>query len=418
LGQIRDLAERFWAGEIDPAKLWTPTGLREEIAPGLWFVHAFANVSVARTAEGLVLVDTSNYAAREKTFAAVRAIDPAPLRAAIYTHGHADHACGLPPFLAEARHSGAPAPAIIGHRNVARRFDRYRFTNGWNGLINARQFGIPPTWPNDYDYPDVVYDDRLSFRAGDVTFELHHARGETDDHTWLWVSAHRLLFTGDLFIWVAPNAGNPQKVQRYAAEWALALRAMAALDPEILVPGHGVPIFGAARVQQALGDTAHWLEHLVDETVRRMNAGATLGEILAAVRVPDDLARRPYLHAVYDEPDFVVRNIWRLYGGWWDGTPSRLKPASDAALGREIAALAGGVSVLVTRAKALADGGDLDLASHLIDWAASAEPDRRDVHAVRAEIYAARAASARALMTRGIFSAAARESAERSARSG
>lgn len=413
MGAIRELAEQFWAGEIDPAKLWTPTGQREEIAPGLWFVHAFANVSVARTGEGLVLVDTSNYAARDKTFAAVRAVDDAPLRAAIYTHGHADHACGLPPFLADARERGAPVPTIVGHRNVALRFDRYRFTNGWNGLINARQFGIRATWPMEYDYPDTVYDDRLSFRAGDVTFELHHARGETDDHTWLWWAAHRVLFTGDLFIWVAPNAGNPQKVQRYAAEWSAALRAMAALEPEILVPGHGVPIFGAARVRQALDDTARWLEHLVGETVRRMNAGATLGEILAAVRVPDDLARRPYLQAVYDEPDFVVRSIWRLYGGWWDGVPSRLKPASDEALGQEIAALAGGVSALVARARALADGGDLELASHLIDWAAAVEPDSREMHQVRADIYGARAASARALMTRGIFSATARESAER-----
>jgi alkyl sulfatase BDS1-like metallo-beta-lactamase superfamily hydrolase len=416
MSEIRDLAERFWAGEVDPAQLWTPTGAREEIAPGLWFVHAFANVSVAPTADGLVMIDTSNYAARDKTFAAVRAIDADPLFAAIYTHGHADHACGLPPFLADARSRGAPAPRIVGHRNVAARFDRYKTTNGYNALINARQFNIPARWPTEYDYPDTVYDERLAVTAGALTLELHHARGETDDHSWLWWAAARVLFTGDLFIWVAPNAGNPQKVHRYAAEWAAALRAMQALEPEILVPGHGVPIFGAARVGQALDDTARWLEHLVAETVRRMNAGATLGEIVAAVTPPDDLAPRPYLQAVYDEPEFVVRNIWRLYGGWWDGTPSRLKPASDAAIGREVAALAGGLDALIARAKALADGGDLPLASHLIDWAAAAEPESREVHAVRAEIYAARAASARALMTRGIFGATARESAERAKR--
>src|SRR5205823_5953566 len=84
--------------------------------------------------------------------------------------------------------------------------------------------------------------------------ELTHARGETDDHTWLWWAARRILFTGDLFFWVAPNAGNPQKVQRYAAEWAVALRAMAARGAEVLVPGHGVPVVGAGRVRQALED--------------------------------------------------------------------------------------------------------------------------------------------------------------------
>ena len=36
------------------------------------------------------------------------------------------------------------------------------------------------------------------------------------------------------------------QVQRYAADWAASLRAMAALEPELLIPGHGMPIFGRA----------------------------------------------------------------------------------------------------------------------------------------------------------------------------
>ena len=412
MGAIRDLAEKFWNGEVDPRELWKPTGQAEQIAPGLVFLHALANVSVLRTGAGLVLVDTSNYRAREKTFAAVRAIDPAPLHAAIYTHGHADHACGLPPFLAEARDTGRPRPTIVGHRAVAARFDRYKATADWNAQINARQFSIPPSWPREYDYPDTVYDDALRFAAGDVTLELTHGRGETDDHTWVWWPAPRVLFTGDLFIWVSPNAGNPQKVQRYAAEWAAALHAMAARGPEILVPGHGVPIFGAARVWQALVETAEWLEHLVTETVARMNAGAALDQILAEVRPPSHLSDRPYLHPVYDDPEYVVRNIWRLYGGWWDGVPSHLQPAPHASLAREVAALAGGVEALVARATQLAAQGDLRLAGHLIDWAAAASDDRA-VHAARAELYERRAKQANALMTRGIFSATAKEAAQR-----
>ena len=103
MGALLDLAEGFWSGAVPPAQFWAPTGRTEELAPGVVFLHAFANVTVLRTGAGLVLVDTSNYVAREKTFAAVRAIDPAPVHTAVYTHGHADHALGLPPFLAEAR---------------------------------------------------------------------------------------------------------------------------------------------------------------------------------------------------------------------------------------------------------------------------------------------------------------------------
>jgi alkyl sulfatase BDS1-like metallo-beta-lactamase superfamily hydrolase len=412
-GPIRDLAERCWLGAVPASQFWKPTGQTEELAPGVVFLHTFANMTVVRTGEGLVLIDTSNYAARERTFALVRSLDAAPVAAAIYTHGHADHALGLPPFLAEARERGWPRPRIVGHRNVAARFDRYRRTNAYNALINARQFGIAPTWPMDYDEPDVVYDTTLAFTVGEVTLALHHARGETDDHTWIWSAERRILWTGDQFIWVAPNAGNPQKVQRYAGDWAASLRAMRALEPELLIPGHGPPILGRDRIRQALDETAEWLETLERDTLARMNAGATLDTVLAEVRPPAHLAARPYLQAVYDEPEFVVRNVWRLYGGWWDGVPSHLKPARQAELGREVARLAGGVEQLVARARELAGTGDLVLASHLIDWAVAVAPDDHAAHAVRAAIYEARAGEAAALMTRGIFAAAARESAER-----
>jgi alkyl sulfatase BDS1-like metallo-beta-lactamase superfamily hydrolase len=412
-GPIRDLAERCWAGAVPADQFWKPTGHTEELTPGVVFLHTFANMTLVRTGEGLLLVDTSNYAARERTFALVRSVDPAPIAAAVYTHGHADHALGLPPFLAEAREHGWARPRIVGHRNVAARFARYRHTNGYNALINARQFGIAASWPMDYDEPDVVYDTTLPLTVGEVSLVLHHARGETDDHTWVWWADRRILWTGDQFIWVAPNAGNPQKVQRYAADWARSLREMAALEPELLIPGHGMPIFGRARVQQALHDTAEWLETLERETVGRMNVGATLDTILAQVRPPAHLADRPYLQAVYDEPEYVVRNIWRLNGGWWDGIPSHLKPVGEAELGGEVARLAGGIASLVARAHELATSGDLALASHLIDWAVAAEPDDRAAHAARARIYEARAREAAALMTRGIFGAAARESAQR-----
>ena len=412
-GPIRDLAERCWSGAVPASEFWKPTGQSEELSPGVVFLHTFANMTVVRTRAGLVLVDTSNYAARARTFALVRSIDPAPVFAAIYTHGHADHALGLPPFLVEARERGRARPRIVGHRNVAARFARYRRTNAYNAIINARQFGIEPSWPMDYDEPDLVYDTALTFTAGEVTLELHHARGETDDHTWIWWAERRILWTGDQFIWVAPNAGNPQKVQRYAADWAASLRAMHALEPELLIPGHGVPILGRARVGQALAETAEWLEALEAQTVARMNAGATLDTILAEVRPPAHLAARPYLQPVYDEPDYVVRNVWRLYGGWWDGVPSHLKPAREAEVGREVASLAGGMERLVARAQALADAGDLAMASHLIDWAVAAEPVDDAAHAARAAIYEARARQATALMTRGIFTAAARESAGR-----
>ena len=56
-------------------------------------------------------------------------------------------------------------------------------------------------------------------------------------------------------------------------------------------------------------------ESLVNQTLERLNAGETLYEILDAVRPPEALAAKPYLKPVYDEPEFIVRNLWRCFGG-------------------------------------------------------------------------------------------------------
>jgi alkyl sulfatase BDS1-like metallo-beta-lactamase superfamily hydrolase len=248
--------------------------------------------------------------------------------------------------------------------------------------------------------------------VGGERMELHHARGETDDHTWTWVPARKVLCCGDFFIWASPNAGNPSKVQRYPLEWAVALRRMAELGAEVLLPGHGVPVVGADRVRQALTDSAALLESIHDQTLAMMNEGARLDDIVHAVRPPAELLERPYLRPIYDDPEFVVHNVWRLYGGWWDGNPAHLQPAPAAVVAREVAELAGGASRLAERALEVADAGDLRLAAHLAEWAAQAAPDDAGVHGVRAEVFRRRSASEPSLMARGVYRWAAVTSEE------
>jgi alkyl sulfatase BDS1-like metallo-beta-lactamase superfamily hydrolase len=246
--------------------------------------------------------------------------------------------------------------------------------------------------------------------VGDDRFELHHAKGETDDHTWTWVPGRRVLCPGDLIIWCVPNAGNPQKVQRYPREWAAALRKMSTLGAEVLLPGHGLPVVGVDRVRAILGDTAALLEHVHDETVRLMNEGASLNEVLHEVRAPTELLEKPYLRPIYDDPEFIVRSVWRLYGGWYDLDPAGLKPARTSELAQEIAALAGGASGLAGRARQLASGGELRVAGHLAEFAAAAAPDDPEVRAARAEVNERRRAAEPSLMAKAIFAAAARDS--------
>src|SRR5690349_9899984 len=181
-----------------------PRFLAEAVAPGSYFVSSFANVSAFDTDDGLVLVDTGSFMLAEPTRARLRGVTRRPVHTAIWTHGHVDHCFGVDLW---ERDSGRRVH-VIAHEAVPRRFARCQLTR----TVGARK-------------P-----------------ERHHALGESADHTGVWVPEAGVVCAGDLFIWASPNCGNPQKVQRFPREWAAALREMDALGPEVLLPGHGVPI--------------------------------------------------------------------------------------------------------------------------------------------------------------------------------
>jgi alkyl sulfatase BDS1-like metallo-beta-lactamase superfamily hydrolase len=409
---VLELADRLWRGEIaiEDNHPFAPLGGVVEVAPGCAFIPSFANVSAVATDDGLVLVDTGSQLFARMVLDELRRWSDARVHTAVYSHGHIDHVFGVPLMEEEAKEKGWEPPTVLAHEALPARFDRYVLTAGYNEVINQRQFRAPGLrWPTEYRYPDQTYRDVLVIDVGGERVELHHARGETDDHTWTWVPARKVLCCGDFFIWACPNAGNPFKVQRYPREWALALREMAALGAEVLLPGHGLPVIGADRVTQALTDAAALLESLHDQTLALMNGGARLDEIIHTVRAPAELMEKPYLRPIYDEPEFVVRNIWRLYGGWWDGNPAHLKPAPDAALATELAALAGGPGRLADRAAELAAAGELRLAAHLAELASLAAPDDARIIESRADVYKQRARAESSLMARNTFNWAASE---------
>jgi alkyl sulfatase BDS1-like metallo-beta-lactamase superfamily hydrolase len=411
MGRIAEVAEKYWTGAISTREQhpFTPLLALEEVAPGVAFVSSFANVTAIAGERGLTLVDTGSAQFAAQVHGSVRGWSEAPVHTAVYTHGHIDHVFGIERFDEEAAKEGRPPPRVIAHQAVLQRFDRYRLTAGYNSCINSRQFSLPVAWPVKFREPDETYASQLTLGLDGIDAELHHARGETDDHTWVWLPSLRVLCTGDLFIWAVPNAGNPQKVQRYPRQWAEALRKMASLGPQLLLPGHRLPIYGEARVHAALSETAELLELLHDRALEMMNAGATLEDLLRAVTVPPHLAERPYLQPIYDEPEFIVRNVWRLYGGWWDGDPAALKPPPATSLAQEVAAMAGGAAALTTRAEERAAAGELALACQLVEWAARVAPDDAGVVEARRKIYRARAEAETSLMARGIF----RDAAER-----
>jgi glyoxylase-like metal-dependent hydrolase (beta-lactamase superfamily II) len=425
---VIELSDRLWRGEVDIAE-HHPVGAvgdLAEVADGVSFVPSFANVSAFATEAGLLLVDTGSAPLARQVHSSIRQWSRARLDTAVYSHGHIDHVFGVPVFEEEASEQGWAPPRVVAHQSLPARFDRYKLTAGYNSVINRRQFQLPGLqWPTEYRYPDDTYAETLTIEVGELRAELHHAKGETDDHTWTFVPAKKVICCGDLFIWASPNAGNPQKVQRYPLEWARALRSMAGLGAEVLLPGHGFPVIGRDRVATALAETAELLESLVDQALALMNEGARLDDLIHSVKPPEHLIARPYLRPVYDEPEFVVRNIWRLYGGWWDGNPANLHPAPERALAAEIASLANGARSLARRAEELCgDAGEpaasgsedlrLRLAGHLAELAFLVAPEDPEVARVKETVFSVRATKSTSTMARGIYAWASRSATQQS----
>jgi alkyl sulfatase BDS1-like metallo-beta-lactamase superfamily hydrolase len=144
-----------------------------------------------------------------------------------------------------------------------------------------------------------------------------------------------------------------------------------------------------------------------------MNTGASLDTVIHSVEVPAHLRDKPYLRPVYDHPQFIVRNVWRRYGGWHDGEPDHLLPSPRRELATEWVRLAGGVDAVLARAVALAAEATpqaLQLACHLIEDAVIASGGSAAVHQAREQIYRARAMGEESSMARNLLLHAAESS--------
>jgi glyoxylase-like metal-dependent hydrolase (beta-lactamase superfamily II) len=402
-----------WADRPDAERGYFWSGGPIRIAEGTWYQSILSGVTAFDTDAGIVLVDTGSAQFGPTIASLLRQATTAAIHTVVLTHGHIDHAYGTTAFLTPDQQP----PEIVAHRNIADRFDRYTRTPGHNTTINNRQFAgiarsdtiegadtIRFAWPDHP--PTVLYDHHHHLDVGGVTFELHHARGETDDHTWIWCPQRQVLCTGDLIIGCLPNAGNPQKAQRYPWEWSTALRAMADLGARTLAPGHGAPIIDDPdTIRRVLTDTADRLDLIVNRVLDLLDdSSPPHTDIVTNLDLPP--ASEPWLAATYDDDEFIARNVIRYFGGWWNGRPSDLKPAPRVTLARHVADLVGGPVALAEHAARVA-ATDLASACHLADYALEAAPHNPEVASMVADLYRRRADTETSLMAINLYRTAA-----------
>jgi alkyl sulfatase BDS1-like metallo-beta-lactamase superfamily hydrolase len=382
-----------------------------ELAPGIWTAVGFAasNVHLVTGAGEAWIIDTTeSTAAAENILAEFRKLTDLPIRTILYTHSHRDHISGATVF------SEGGAPEIIAShafKSDLVAVDESRpVPHAALMARTKRQFGMGLSFPDERvnlglgpgDRPmkgmgaghlpptRLIGPEGVHLTLAGRRVELFHAPGETPDHLLAWLPEEGILFSGDNYYHSFPNLyairGTPY---RDFDSWADSLDQMLAVGADVLAPGHSQPLFGADVIASRLTDYRDAIRSIVAQCVEGMDAGLGWDEIAHRVRLPDDLADKPYLKEFYGKVDWSARAYCAGTLGWFDGNPTNLSRLSPKVEAQRIVALAGGAeAVRGEAARALAEG-DAQWAAELADRLLTLDP--QDVGAARIKIDALRA---------------------------
>ena len=403
-----DYQPRHFADLPDPEELRRqrttlhfPTDMTaREIAPGVWWLAAGSCVGWVETADGVVLIDAGFN--RPEVLRELRRTTDKPVTEVIYTHGHEDHVFTDERFA----EIGSEQTRVIAHGFVPERLSKYTMLRDHIRRTNAvqfhRSFDQMPSQVS-YRYPDVTYWDSYTLDRGGRRIELFHGRGETDDATMVHVPDADVVFAGDFLISSFPNLGNPYKVPRYCRGWYETLERVQALGPRVLAPGHGLELVQESDAARCLDDTIGALRFLHDEVVRRLNAGQPLEQMVAEMRLPQELEDSPYLRQVYSRMEFAVMEIQRGYTGWYDGDPADLLPPPRLAVAPHLRELIGDDDAILARSRQLWERGERHAAIELLQVLLRAAPDHRAARAQRLVYMDTLLSDDRCLMSRGVW---------------
>jgi len=369
------------------------------------FGYGFSNFSAVVGPEGVVLIDAGQTPEVARlALSEFRKITSLPIKAIIYTHGHADHSGGTPAFATP----GDDVALWIGHGGISGALSNEEADLTHGAVRNGRQFGyslpkgqritngIGPLTDTSSRYSGAKQDlgsRKRTLQMAGLEFETSPNRGETDDHIYVWFAKERVLFSGDNFYAAWPNLyairGTPYRDVR---EWGESNDRMLQLGAEHLVPGHTLPISGRDHVARALTDYRDAIRLVFSKTIEGMNRGLTPDQLVEYVRLPDHLARSPYLQPYYGHPAWAVRSIFNGYFGWFDGNPTNLFPLPPQERSSRWIRLSGGHQKLLDEARRALASNDVQWAAEICDVLLDANPGNGEVKALKASALEALAA--------------------------
>jgi cyclase len=261
-------------------------GLYAYVQPdGGWMVN---NTGVlVDDAGAAVLVDTTSTEKRNRAvLAEVAKVSRGAPKALVNTHHHPDHTYGNGFLPAETM--------VIGH-------EKCREEVLAAGLEATKVISEPDYGALTLRPPELTFADRLTLHLSSFAVELLHAgRAHTSNDVLVWLPAQRVLFSGDL----AFAGGQPFLLEGSVAGFRTAIAQMRALEPDVLVPGHG-PVCRGDDVVRLLEELDAYVAYVSDVAVESYREGLT----------PLEAARKNRDNPFQDwaETERFVGNLHRAY---------------------------------------------------------------------------------------------------------
>ena len=345
-----------------------------------------ANSIMVEGKEGNIIIDASDSVFEaEKIYSLFSKKNSNPIKAIIYTHNHGDHTFGTAFYV----NNQDERPQIIAHEDT----DYYvqRIMGILNPIITERSnrmfgtllseedlinVGIGPSLnvaksPTGYIRPDVIFNDNLELNIAGIKIELFHAPGETNDQLFVWLPDHKALLPGDNIYKTFPNLYTIRgTTHRDVIGWVNSIDHMKTFDAEFLFPSHTKPIIGKEEIKEILTIYRDAIQYIHDQTIRLMNEGLYPDQIAELIKLPEHIAKSPYLYEFYGTVRWSVKSIFNGYLGWFNGNPSELDPLSRKERAIRISKLAGGDQMLLEQLYSAVKKEDmqwaLELSDHLI----------------------------------------------------
>jgi alkyl sulfatase BDS1-like metallo-beta-lactamase superfamily hydrolase len=358
--------------------------------------YALAAMILVETPEGSVIIDTTeSLSAAQTIMAEFRKISDKPVKAVIYTHNHADHFRGTKALF-------EPGMKVISHKDFMTEV-KLQEARGKSGAIrsaamfglinlpherNSMVFSYPSPFrggliweaiePKDLIWPNLTFENTYSFQLGGVSFNLIHAPGETPDQIIVSVPEYKVVCCADNFYASFPNLYTIRGTSsRPVVDWAKAQDKVIALDPEFLVPGHGLPIDGRETIKEVLANYRDAILHVHKIALDAVQQFKPIDVVVAQATLPPQLASLPYLEQSYGSVPYSVRSIYESYIGWFDGDPVNLFPLSRKALGAEVLAIAGSADKILRQADEAQKEGRHQAVLELCEMVLASDPKNR-----------------------------------------